>query len=138
MSAKSMLVTDLLLGGVISLGMMQAGLAHAQSSSSSPDLLRKRRVEILVMAGQQPLKEIEVNLFQFATDSEHCRIAHGSRACGLPPEPLKAGEPEQVFDYYVRQPTNSTIDRQSPSVQKEDWNWNPDSKASGHSGDKRR
>ncbi len=138
MSTQPRAVADLFLAAALSLAMLQALPARAQSSGSSPDSLRKRRVELFVLAGQQPLKEIAGSLFQLASDSEHCRIAHGSKTCGLPSEPLKAGELEQVFDYYVRQPTNSAVDRQSPSVHKEDWNWNPDPRERGHSGDRRR
>jgi hypothetical protein len=104
-----------------------------QSSAPSPDLLGKRRLELFVRAGQQPLKQMGGDIFQFATDSERCRVDYGSKACGLSTQPLKGGESEQVFDYYVRQPTNAAIEQHPPSVHKEDWDWSPNPASAGQS-----
>lgn len=99
--------------------------ASAETSAPSPDSLRQRRVELFVTAGKQPLKQMASDVFQFAADSERCRVTYGSKACGLPSDSLKSGDVEEVFDYYVRQPTNAAIDQQRPSIQKQDWDWNP-------------
>jgi hypothetical protein len=99
--------------------------AGAQTSAPSPESLRERRVQLFVNAGRQPLKQMASDVFQFATESERCRVSYGSKACGLPSDSLKSGDVEQVFDYYVRQPTNTAIDQQRPSIQKQDWDWNP-------------
>jgi hypothetical protein len=104
---------------------------RAESATPSPDSLRQRRVELFVKAGQQPLKQMANDLFQFATDSERCRVSYGSKACGLPSDSLKGGGVDQVFDYYVRQPTDAVIDQERPSVQRQDWDWNPNARGSG-------
>src|SRR5215472_256696 len=106
-------------------------LAQEAANKPSPfgaEALRKRRVQLFVMAGQQPLKEMAGNVYAFATDSEHCRVISGSQACGLSSNSLSGGTLEQVFDYYVRQPINSAVDQQQPAVRKQDWNWDPNSK----------
>ena len=105
--------------------------ARAETSAPSPESLRQRRVELFVKAGQQPLKQMASDLFQFATGSERCRVTYGSQACSLPSDSLKSGDVEQVFDYYVRQPTNAVIDQQRPSIQRRDWDWNPSVDQSG-------
>jgi len=106
-------------------------LAQETASKPSPygtEALRQRRVQLFVMVGQQPLKEMAGNIYGFATDSEHCRVISGSQACGLPSTSLSGGTLEQVFDYYVRQPINKAVDRQQPTVRKQDWNWDPNLK----------
>jgi len=106
-------------------------LAEAPGNKPSPygtEALSKRRVQLFVLAGQEPLKEMAGNIYGFATDSEHCRIISGSQACGLSPNPLPGGSLEQVFDYYVRGPINASIGQQQPSVHKQDWNWEPNSR----------
>jgi hypothetical protein len=138
MSTRSRAVVSLwiaavsLLWGVASALPAQAG--PAQSSAPPPDSLGKNRVELFIRAGQQPLKQMGSDVFHFATDSERCRVDYGSKACGLLTEPLKAGELEQVFDYYVRQPTNAAIEQHPPSVHKEDWEWSPNPASAGQSG----
>lgn len=109
--------------------------ARAGSPAPSPESLRQRRVELFVKAGQQPPQEMANDVFQFATDSERCRVTYGSKACGLPSDSLKSGDVEQVFDYYVRQPTDAVIDQKQPSIQRQDWDWSPNQ---GRSGDKSR
>jgi hypothetical protein len=106
---------------------------HAENAGTAPspygtEALRKRRVQLFVMAGQEPLKEMAGNIYAFATDSEHCRVISGSQACGLSPNPLPGGALEQVFDYYVRQPIDAAVDQQPTSVRKEDWIWNSNQK----------
>lgn len=100
----------------------------AQDSASKPSsygiqALRKHRVQVFVMSGQEPLKQMAGNIYELATESEHCRVISGFQACGLSPDPLPGGSLEQVFEYYVRQPINSSVGQQQPSVQKQDWNW---------------
>jgi hypothetical protein len=106
---------------------------HAENSASAPspygtEALRKRRVQLFVMAGQAPLKEMAGNIYSFAADSEHCRVISGSQACGLSSNPLPGEALEQVFDYYVREPINDAVGQQQPSIRKQDWNWNPNLK----------
>ncbi|HXJ96055.1 MAG TPA: hypothetical protein VMT20_24715 [Terriglobia bacterium] len=115
------------------LGAVLAPALWAQESPSKPspygtEALRTRRVQLFVMEGQEPLKEMAGNIYEFATDSEHCRVISGSQACGLPSNSLSGGTLEQVFDYYVRQPINKAVDQQQPAVHKQDWNWDSDSK----------
>jgi hypothetical protein len=117
----------------VSLALAVVG-ARAESSAPSPESLRQRRVELFVKAGQQPLKQMANDVFQFATDSERCRVSYGSKACGLPADSLKGGDVDRVFDYYVRQPIGSVVDQQRPSVQRQDWDWNPNSGGSGDKG----
>jgi hypothetical protein len=110
-----------------------ASALHAQTTATAPspygtEALRKRRVQLFVMAGQEPLKEMAGNVYSFAADSEHCRVISGSQACGLSSKPLSGDALEQVFDYYVRQPINDAVGQQQPSVRKQDWNWNPNLK----------
>lgn len=108
-------------------------LAQETANKPSPygtEALRKRRVQLFVMAGQAPLKDMAGNIYGFATDSEHCRVISGSQACGLSPNSLPGGTLEQVFDYYVRQPINNAVDQQQPAVRKQDWNWDTNSKPS--------
>lgn len=108
--------------GVMSL-VLAVVTARAESPARSPESVRQRRVELFVKAGQQPVKQMANDVFQFATDSERCRVSYGSKACGLPSDSLKGGDVEQVFDYYVRQPTDAVIDQERPSVQRQDWDW---------------
>ena len=115
-----------------------AAFADAQSDPSSYGSVRKMRAELFVLAGRQPLEQMAGNVFEFAVESERCRIAYGSKTCGLPPEALKSGELESVFDYYVRQPMNSAVDRQVPSAHKEDWNWGANASQSAKSGESQR
>jgi hypothetical protein len=101
-------------------------LADESAGKPSPygtEALRKRRVQLFVLAGQEPLQEMAGNIYGFATDSEHCRVISGSQACGLSSSPLPGGTLEQTFDYYVRQPINKAVDQQQPAVRKQDWNW---------------
>jgi hypothetical protein len=101
-------------------------LAEKPASTPSPygtEALSKRRVQLFVMAGQEPLKQMAGNIYGFATDSEHCRVISGSQACGLSSNPLPGGTLEQVFDYYVRAPINAAVGEQPPSAHKQDWNW---------------
>jgi hypothetical protein len=112
-------------------------LAESPADKPSPygtEALSKRRVQLFVMAGQEPLKEMAGNIYGFATDSEHCRVISGSQACGLSPNPLPGGSLEQVFDYYVRGPINASVSQQ-PSVRKQDWNWEPNSTPGRKPGD---
>jgi hypothetical protein len=106
---------------------------RAESPAPSPESLRQRRVELFFKAGQHSLKDAANDVFQFATDSERCRVTYGSKACGLPSDSLKGGDAEQVFDYYVRQPTDAVIDQEQPSIQRQDWDWSPNP---GRSGDR--
>ena len=100
-----------------------AATSRAEPAAPSPDSLRQQRVELFVKAGQQPLRQMANDVFQFATDSERCRVSYGSKDCGLPSSSLKGGEVDQVFDYYIRQPTNSVIDQERPSAERQDWDW---------------
>jgi hypothetical protein len=112
-------------------------LAESPTDKPSPygiEALSRRRVQLFVMAGQEPLKEMAGNIYGFATDSEHCRVISGSQACGLSPNPLPGGSLEQVFDYYVRGPINASVSQQ-PSVRKQDWNWEPNSTPGRKPGD---
>jgi len=111
---------------------LAAASVRAESSAPSPESLRQRRVELFIKAGQQHLEAMAKDVFQFATDSERCRVRYGSKACGLPSDSLKGGDVEQVFDYYVRQPTDAVIDQEQPSIQKQDWDWTPNSSRSGN------
>ena len=95
----------------------------SEPSSYGIQVLRKHRVQLFVMAGQEPLKQMAGNIYELATESEHCRVISGSQACGLSPAPLPGGSLEQVFVYYVRQPINASLGQQQPSVHKQDWNW---------------
>jgi hypothetical protein len=105
-------------------------LAENPANTPSPygtEALSKRRVQLFVMAGQEPLKQMAGNIYTFATDSEHCRVIAGSQACGLSSKSLPGGTLEQVFDYYVRAPINAAVGEQPPSVRKHDWNWDANS-----------
>ncbi len=73
MSTKSRSLVCLSLA-VVPLTLFGAARARAQSSAYSPDSLRKRRAGLSVMAGQQPLKQMAGNVFQFATDSPRSTI----------------------------------------------------------------
>jgi hypothetical protein len=106
---------------------------HAENAVTAPspygtEALRKRRVQLFVMAGQEPLKELAGNIYSLAADSEHCRVISGSQACGLSSNHLPGEALEQVFDYYVREPINDAVGQQQPSIRKQDWNWNPNLK----------
>lgn len=136
MSATLKRSPHLWLVAVIGLALLWPLCGRAQPDASSLDTIRKHRVELFAMAGREHLKQMAGNILQFASDSEHCRIAYGSKACGLPSEALKGGELKQVFDYYVKQPMDAALDQRQPSAHREDWNWNPDLKQSGGSGDK--
>ena len=110
-----------------------ATVLRAESPATAPspygaEALRKRRVQIFVMAGQESLKDMAGNIYAFATDSEHCRVIAGSAACDLSSKPLTGDSLEQIFDYYVRQPINASVSQQQPSVHRQDWNWNPNLK----------
>jgi hypothetical protein len=112
--------------------------AETPENKPSPygiEALSKRRVQLFVMSGQEPLKDMAGNVYGFATDSEHCRVISGSRACGLSPNPLPGASLEQVFDYYVRGPINASVGQQQPSVHKQDWNWEPNSTPGRKPGD---
>jgi hypothetical protein len=106
---------------------------HAENAATAPspygtEALRKRRVQLFVMAGQEPLNDMAGNIYSFATDSEHCRVISGSQACGLSSTSLPGETVEQIFDYYVRQPINASVGQQQPSVRKQSWDWNPNLK----------
>ena len=101
--------------------------ARAQSDDYSPNALRSHRLELLVRAGQDGLKPLEPAIFHFATESEHCRVTYGSKACGLSLDSLEGGGAEQVFEYYIKQPAQSGVGQQQPTIQREDWNWAPSS-----------
>ncbi len=116
---------------LLSASLSPALLAEEPSNKPSPygtETLCRRRVQLFVLAGQEPLKDMAGNIYGFATDSEHCRVISGSQACGLSSNSLQGGTLEQVFDYYVRQPINNALDQQQPAVRKEDWNWDPNLK----------
>jgi hypothetical protein len=130
------------LSGVWLAAILLSGLgtvcARAESDDYSPNALRRHRLELLVRAGQDGLKPLAPAVLHFATESEHCRITYGSKACGLPLDSLQGGEVEQVFDYYIKQPTAAAVAQQQPFVHREDWDWSPDSRPSNQPGDKRR
>lgn len=128
--AKRMLV-QVALCFFVAAWLAPALVAEEPANKPSPygvEALCKRRVQLFVLAGQEPLKDMAGNLYGFATDSEHCRVISGSQACGLPSGSLPSGTLEQVFDYYVRQPINRAVDQQLPTVRKQDWNWDPNLK----------
>jgi hypothetical protein len=110
--------------------------ACAASAAPSPDSIRQHRLDLLLKAGKQPPGELKEELNRLAIESERCRIQNGSKACGLSQEPLPGGNVDQVFDYYVKKPTESLIDRQRLGVAKSDWNWAADSKTEHSSADR--
>jgi len=112
--------------------------AAAQSDDYSPNALRNHRLVLLVRSGRDGLKPLSPAVLHFATESEHCRVTYGSKACGLPSDSLKGSELEQVFDYYVRQPADSAVVQQQPAVRKDAWNWDPRYKPSIQPGNQRR
>lgn len=96
-----------------------------EPQGANPQALSQRRIQLLVKAARKDLKPLAGEIDQFAVDSEQCRAAFGSKACGLPSEPLRGGSVQQVFAYYVSQPVESALSARHLEVFKEDWQWKP-------------
>jgi hypothetical protein len=94
------------------------------SPASSPEALPKRRVELFFRATHVPLSELSQEVVQLATDSEKCRIDHGTKACQLMTAPLQGGDLENVFTYYIKSPCEAAMSRHKLQTQKESWDWN--------------
>jgi hypothetical protein len=103
----------------------------ADPPSTSPEAIQKRRMELFFRVPHVPLSELSQEVVQLATDSERCRIDQGTKACGLTAAPLRGGDLENVFNYYIKSPCEAMMDRQKFQIKRDSWDWNRQSKLRG-------
>jgi len=105
-----------------------APLAFAEGLSArecTPLVITKERVKLFFEAAHAPIEKLAPQVYQLAADSERCRLASGAAACGLPEEPLKSTGLKQIFQYYVKRPTEEVMDHQQIVTHKSVWIWQP-------------
>lgn len=113
---------------LLTLALIFAGLclAHAAASTTpgrTPQAIRLRRAALYLESARQPLAKLASQIYEFAADSEFCRLDSGAKACGLPADPLKSTDLKQIFNYYVKLPVNSEMEQQKVAAQKGHWIW---------------
>jgi len=91
----------------------------------SPPAIRKVRVVLYFQAAREPLVKLAPQVYEFASNSERCRLNSGANACDLPAEPLKGSDLKQIFKYYVKGPVEAALNQQQLDVHKSDWTWRP-------------
>lgn len=91
----------------------------------SPQDISRERAKLYLEGAREPLAKIAPQIYQFAADSERCRLNSGTEACGLTDIPLKDGSLKGVFNYYVKEPVEAVLNRERVRVHKRDWTWEP-------------
>lgn len=89
----------------------------------TPQDIGRERAKLYVEAAREPLTKIAPQVYQFAADSEHCRLNSGAEACDLTRAPLKDGSLQGIFNYYVKQPVETALNQRQVKVRKSDWTW---------------
>lgn len=89
----------------------------------SPQTIMQERVKLFFASAHEPLTRLASEVYLFAADSERCRLNDGAKPCGLPSDPLKSTDLQKIFDYYVKQPVDASLNRQQVKTQKGDWTW---------------
>jgi hypothetical protein len=97
--------------------------APGQATGSTPEAIRERRAALYLEAAKQPLSKLASQIYDFASDSERCRLESGAQACGLLAGPLKGKDLKQIFDYYVKLPVKASLDQKKVDARKSHWIW---------------
>ncbi|MGH9328681.1 MAG: hypothetical protein ACRD2B_18590 [Terriglobia bacterium] len=91
----------------------------------TPQDIGSRRAKLYLEAAREPLARMAPKIYQFALDSERCRLASGAEACGLGKTPLKDGSLKGIFNYYVKQPVEAALNQRQVKIRKSHWIWEP-------------
>ncbi len=101
----------------------RAAQRQGGASAVTPQALSARRVKLYFQAAHQPMGKLAPEIYEFAADSEHCRLDSGAKACGLPTYPLKGTDLKQIYNYYVVQPVEAVLAGKQVKVSKNTWSW---------------
>jgi hypothetical protein len=123
--AKPLFISVLLLLMLIPVALAPGafGEDQARAPDVTPQSLSERRVRLYFQAARQPLAQLAPAVYEFAADSERCRLDHGAKECGLPVHPLNSTDLKEIYDYYVKQPVEATLSQQRVAVSKNNWAW---------------